>query len=176
MNDHPALLHNMSAPPKSLVKYEGLSDFVIRHLPGGSGVTSVGYKPCTPGGTPRQFGTAVRFSLPPEFAALTVEALLEILDAGATQPAGRDPTAHLRALINARASAMPLPDGCAVIPAEKTHTVLWDDPLSALAILCKCADTVWLRSKNPSLIAIQQRSAVSLLVPPTFASRLPEKA
>ena len=45
MNDRPALLHNMSAPPKSLVKYEGLSDFVIRRLPGGSGVTSVGYKP-----------------------------------------------------------------------------------------------------------------------------------
>jgi homoserine dehydrogenase len=89
--------------------------------------------------------------------------------------AERDPTAHLRALINARADALPLPDGCAVIPAEKTHTVLWDDPLSALAILCKCADTVWLRSKNPSLLAIQQRSAVSLLVPPTFASRLPEK-
>ena len=38
------------------------------------------------------------------------------------------------------------------------------------------ADTVWLRNKNPSLLAIQQRSAVSLLVPPTFASRLPDKS
>lgn len=175
MNDHPALLHNMSAPPKSVVRYEGLSDFVLHRPPGGSGVSSVGYKPRTPGGTPRQFGTAVRFSLPPEFAALSAEALLAMLGAGATQPAERDPTSHLCALINARADALPLPDGCAVIPAEKKHPVLWDDPLSALAILCKCADTVWLRSKNPSLLAIQQRSVISLLVPPTFASRLTEK-
>ena len=41
-------------------------------------------------------------------------------------------------------------------------------PLTALAILSKCTDTVWLRDKQPSLTGSFERGAVSLLVPPGF--------
>ena len=41
MNESTALLHNMSAPPKSVVKYEGLSGLVTKPLPGATGFTSV---------------------------------------------------------------------------------------------------------------------------------------
>jgi hypothetical protein len=39
---HPTLLHNMSAPPKSVVKYEGLSALATRNLPG------IGFGPGAP--------------------------------------------------------------------------------------------------------------------------------
>ena len=41
MNEHSKLLHNMSAPPKSVVKYTGLSWVATLGIPGGSGVTSI---------------------------------------------------------------------------------------------------------------------------------------
>ena len=52
-----SLLHNMSAPPKSEVKYAGLSCLYTQYGPGGSGVTQLDYK------GENLFGTPVRFNL-----------------------------------------------------------------------------------------------------------------
>ena len=88
---------------------------------------------------------------------------------------GQDATKDLYSLINDRAQTLTLPDGCAVIKSDHAHSVVWDDPLSALAILTKCTEPVWLRSKSPSLFSGLKHTAVSLLIPPNFVSQLPEK-
>src|SRR5450631_2283906 len=87
---------------------------------------------------------------------------------------GKDPRKHVIALIEECALKLPLPEGCVVIPVRPTHQVLWTDVLTTLAILTKSTATVWLRSKTPSISSIANRIAVSLLVPPGFASHLPE--
>ena len=168
MNEHSNLLHNMSTPPKSVVKYTGLSWVVTRGIPGGSGVTSIKYAAGS------QFGTVVRFILREDLRGASIKKVLAALEA---LPQGNDqitPDRRLITLINRRAAKLPLPDGCAVIKTNPAHEVLWDDPLSALAILSKSTDTVWLRNKSPSLSEAVRRTSISLLIPPAFTDRLLE--
>lgn len=166
MRDSGALLHNMSAPPKSVVKYSGLADLATVRSPGGSGVTGIGFK------GNGVFGIPVRFALPADLAGKSPADVLRHLGADA-QP---DPERQLCALINARANEMPLPEGCAVIAALESHRLIWADALSALAILAKSSDAIWLRAKTPALNAALTRTQVTLLVPPLFADRLPKES
>ena len=165
MRDSGALLHTMSAPPKSVVKYSGLADLATVRSPGGSGVTGIGFK------GNGVFGTPVRFALPADLAGKSPADILRHLGAEA-QP---DPERQLCALINARANELPLPEGCAVIAALGSHRLIWADALSALAILAKSSDAIWLRAKTPALNAALTRTQVTLLVPPLFAHRLPKE-
>jgi hypothetical protein len=87
---------------------------------------------------------------------------------------GVDPIQQLTLLINRRADELPLPDGCLVTRAQEYHPVIWSDPLTALAILSKSSDTVWLRNKTPSLLGAMGSMSKTLIVPPSFASYLPE--
>lgn len=166
MRDSGALLHNMSAPPKSVVKYSGLADLATVRSPGGSGVPGIGFK------GNGVFGTPVRFALPAHLAGKTPADVLRHLGVDA-QP---DPQLQLCALINARANELPLPEGCAVIAALESHRLIWADALSALAILAKSSDAIWLRAKTPALNAALTRTQVTLLVPPLFAHRLPKES
>jgi hypothetical protein len=77
-------------------------------------------------------------------------------------------------LINQRAKELPLPEGCAVIKTHVSQPEIWTDALSVLAILTKCTDTIWLRSKSPSLVSARTKRTVSLLVPPLFIHHLPK--
>jgi hypothetical protein len=167
MSERANLLHNMSAPPKSVAKYTGLSGLSPQNGPGGSGVGSGGYEAVP------LFGTPIRFDLDPELSGLSSRKLLSRLAPDFAEHARADPAQRLAELVNQRASALPLPDGCVVISAHPSHRVLWKDPLTVLAILSKSTDCVWLRSKTPSLQAALRRNSVSLLVPPAFAARLP---
>ena len=164
MNEHTALLHNMSTPPKTVVKYSGLSELARTSGPGGSGVAGIKFK-----GT-EIHGTPLRFMLGASYAGITPENLLAAL--------GHEPVSdvegRLAKLINARAQELPLPDGCAVINGRNDALLIWQDPLTALAILAKCSDYVWLRAKTPAIHAALRRNAVTLLVPPQFAARIPE--
>jgi len=164
MNEQPALLHNMSAPPKTVVKYSGLSELARTSGPGGSGVAGVTFKGREIHGTP------VRFMLGSSCAGRTPEKLLAAL--------GHEPVAdverRLAELINARAQELPLPDGCVVIAGRSDALVIWRDPLAVLAILAKCSDYVWLRAKTPAIHAALRRDTVTLLIPPQFAARIPE--
>ncbi len=155
-----ALLPNMSAPPKSVVKYAGLSDLA----------TAAG---CNAGGSgvdPGVFGTPIRFVLPAGTSTHSPSGILRLLRIKPARDAGK----QLCTLIDQRAQELPLPDGCAVIPIAESHRVVWPDVLSSLAVLTKCSDLVWLRTKSPSIQAGLLRGDASLLVPPSFATRLPE--
>ena len=165
MRERCPLLHNMSAPPRSTVRYAGLADLAHAR---GLIPSADRLRPFEGIGV---FGTPVRFALERELPWKTVEEVLERLGI----EAGPDPEQQLAALVNARADELPLPDGCAVIPAKAEHRVIWPDTLSALAILAKCSSNIWLRAKSPALNAGLARRQVTLLVPPGFARRLPRE-
>jgi len=163
-----SLLHNMSAPPKSVVAYAGLSDLFQDGGPDLDKRTSLQIKNDT------LFGTPVRFTLDEEWRHLQPRVILARLGVKPEQSPGVDPARQLTLLIDRRANELPLPEGCAVIPESALHSVLSRDPLTVLTILCKSSDTVWLRTKTPSLFAPIERSSVTLLIPIAFASRIPE--
>jgi hypothetical protein len=153
----------MSAPPKTTVTWQGLSGLVGQNGPGGSGVCSLKY---TPGGG--NHGLALRFALPDEVTGVSATSLLERLG----HPAGQSPEKTLLAHIEARAAALPLPDGCVVVEKVPGAATPWPDLLSVLAVLTKCSEAVWLRAKKPSLTSLTRRRAATLLVPPMFAHRI----
>ena len=165
--DTSQLLHNMSAPPKTVVKYSGLEGLSKQTGPGGSGVTSLKYM------NPKVVGQVVRFLISDEYFKQEPEKILELLrityDSKSISAAEQ-----LTALINQRAKELPLPEGCAVIKTHVSQPEIWTDALSVLAILTKCTDTIWLRSKSPSLVSARTKRTVSLLVPPLFIHHLPK--
>jgi hypothetical protein len=157
------LLHNMSAPPKTVVKYAGLAELTRGASQGaGRGGLALGHA-----GT---FGVPVLFELEHSFRSKTPRTVLQALG----EPPTANPAARLEALLDARAAELPLPDGCVVIDPDEGHAALWRDPLTVLAVLSKCSHAVWLRAKQPSLTAALARRTVALLVPPAFAGHLPE--
>jgi hypothetical protein len=166
--DQTPLLHNMSAPPSTVVAYSGLRSLAKTVGPGGSGVCGLVFK-----GT-GVFGTPVRFVRPPQLFGLSPADILRELGISPPAVPEGDATAQLAALVNRRANELPLPDGCAVIPSLEQHQVIWHDTLSVLAILSKCSSSIWLRAKSPALHAAVQHHHISLLVPPVFAARLPK--
>jgi hypothetical protein len=154
-----ALLHNMSAPPKSVVKYAGLADLA----------TAAGRNPGRSGAGHGIFGTPIRFFLPAGTSRAEPSGILRLLG---IKPE-RNPGQQLCTLIDERAQELPLPDGCAVVSVAQGHRIIWPDVLSSLAVLTKCSDSVWLRTKSPAVQAGLLRRDVSLLVPPSFVTRLP---
>lgn len=157
--EHASLLHNMSAPPKTVVQFEGL-----RALKGLAKAKDQ---------APALHGRAFRFRVDAGLFELKPARLLQAVD-----PASRV-RVHGRAeqllvqRIEQRAQELALPDGCLVVKPQDAHLVGWPDLLTALAVLTKCTDTVWLRAKSPSLEVARSRLDVSLLVPPGFVSRIP---
>ncbi len=160
--DASPLLHNMSAPPKSVVRYSGLSGLAKQTGPGGSGVTSLRYS------NTQHYGTYIRFELPARIKLDSPAEILAGLGLASKNPSADSVAQNLLELINQRASDLPLPEGCAVVKSQPSHETIWHDPLSALAVLTKCTDTVWLRAKTPMLAKLSTQRSVSLLIPPSF--------
>ncbi len=152
------LLHNMSVPPKTVVRYAGLTGLFQEAGFGGSGVGQVKFR------STGVYGSSRRFHLP---AAFPVESAAEIL-AALGHPSGPDPETVLVALIESRARTLSLPDGCVVVSRPDRGPVEPCDRLSALAVLTKCSSRVWLRAKTPNLTSLRGRRDVTLLIPPTF--------
>lgn len=165
MIDQPTLLHNMSAPPKSVIKYAGLSGLVKYDFNGGGrGHVTIDNE--------NVFGNFVAFRLPKEMQGRSAPSILNLLG----EKVGRKAEKTLMDLIDRRAMELMLPDGCLVRPWERSHRSPWPDPLAALAILTKSSANVWLRGKTPSLSSLVKRKSVSLLLPPALAASVPEAA
>ena len=158
------LLHNMSSPPKSVVKYTGLSGAATTAGPGGTGVCGVRFFHND------VYGAFVAFRLTPDLRRRAPETILKHLG---IDP-GPAPEITLAGLIDQRARELALPDACVVVPSKQDHPSPWPDTLAALAIITKSSGSVWLRSKTPRLTAMKKRSVVSLLIPPACAHRIEE--
>ena len=164
MIDNASLLHNMSAPPKSVIKYTGLAGLATKRGFGGSGVGTLKFAP------ENVYGSFIAFRLPKGMRVRSAALILERLG----KEAGPDAEETLLELIERRVMELPLPDGCVVKLCERSHTSPWPDPLAALAIITKSSTNVWLRGKAPRLSLLGNRSSVSLLLPPAVAARLQE--
>lgn len=152
--EHGALLHNMSAPPKTVIRYAGLTRLD----------TEADADDAAAARDRGLHGTALRVALPQNMDTTTPAAILRALG----MACGGDPAGQLAAAINQRAAHLPLPDGCVVVPSDADHRMPWPDALAALAVLCKASDHVWLRAKTPSVHGPFARRHASLLVPPGF--------
>jgi hypothetical protein len=162
MTEAAQLLHNMSTPPKSVVKYNGLrNDTKTTDIHG----TGAGWLAASNNGA---FGSFVTFRLPGNLRRCGAETILKRLGL----KAGSTPEKTLLDLIEARAKELVLPDACVVIPTKTDSPCPWPDPLAILAVITKSSASVWLRSKTPRLSALRKTSAVSLLVPPTFVDQI----
>jgi hypothetical protein len=150
-----------------VVKYSGLEGLSKQTGPGGSGVTSLKHM------NPKVVGQVVRFLIPEKYFQQEPEKILELLRI-TYDSKSISASEQLTALINQRAKELPLPEGCAVIKTHVSQPEIWTDALSVLAILTKCTDTIWLRSKSPSLVSARTKRTVSLLVPPLFIHHLPK--
>jgi hypothetical protein len=157
--DPGSLLHNSGGAPRTVVRYSGLA--ALR--PGASDIRPR---------EPAFFGEPLNAVLPTGFTAQSPTDILLFLG---VKPLP-DAAAQLTGLINLRANDLPLPDGCVVIPRVETARFVCEDPLTVLALLSKCSDSIWLRAKSPTLHAALARRQVTLLVPPLFTRRLREMA
>ena len=158
------LLHNMSAPPKSVVKYTGLSNATTTAGPGGTGVCGVRFA------HDGVFGAFIAFRLPEVLHRRLPGIILEHLG---LKP-GPASEKKLLGLIRERANALALPDACVVVPTKNDHPCPWPDPLAALAVITKSSANIWLRSKTPRLSTLRNISEISLLVPPGLAEQIKE--
>jgi len=164
MNERAKLLHNMSTPPRSVVKYSGLSGVPAN---AGRGEANAHGESFTQNGTS---GAFVAFRLPKDICRLRPKTILKRLG---FDP-GNAPEKTLVCLIEQRAKELALPDACVVVPTNQCHPSPGPDILAALAIITKSSGSVWLRGKTPRLSVIKTRSIVSLLVPPPWAAKILE--
>ena len=153
------LLHNMSAPSRSVVSYTGLSNAERAAGRGGRGgrVAHDGV-----------FGKFISFRLPDALRRRGPGSILKHLG----MAPGAAPGKTLLGLIEARAQELALPDACVIVPSRGDYPCPWPDPLAALAVITKSSASIWLRSKSPRLSTVQKTSAISLLVPPLFADQI----
>lgn len=157
------LAHNYGVPPRTKISWYGLG------ASAGSTSSRGGNANAAAGKYADVFGTPVGFTLTAAVARKPPAAMLRHLG----HRPSRDAAEELNALIEMRAASLALPDGCAVIKYQRGHPTAWEDTLSILAVLTKSSGAVWLRAKSPSLAAITICPAVSLLIPPTFATQIP---
>ncbi len=164
MSETTPLLHNMSAPPKSVVAYAGLGREAKSYVPKNTDMRPGGHR------SHGVFGTFITFRLPQTLRYCEPEEIPKLFN---LETIGRPVTALLK-LIDKRAKELLLPDACVVVPANPVHFRPWPDPLAAIAVITKSSNNVWLRHKTPLFSKLRKRDAVSLLVPPAFAKRIEE--
>jgi hypothetical protein len=132
----PALLHNMSAPPRT----------VIRH------------KAAAP------VGRAVLFRLPPEIPNAGPEGLLAQLTGKTCTGGDAAAGAELRRRVNECAVQLALPPATLVIDTTDAAEPV-DDLLAIYTVLAKSSDRVYLRDKEPNLARIEPGRRVVLRLP-----------
>jgi hypothetical protein len=133
----PALLHNMSAPPNTVIRHQAVA-------------------------TP---GCALLFQLPPGFLRAGPGGLLKRLTGRRWTRGVAQAEAELRRLLNEQAARLPLPPAALVAgSAEGAKAV--EDLLTVYTVLAKSSDRVYLRDKEPSLGRIAPDRRVVLRLPP----------
>jgi hypothetical protein len=133
---YPALLHNMSAPPRT----------VIQHKAAGPA------------------GRTLLFRLPPEIPNTGSEGLLAHLTGRSWADGAAAAGAELRRRVNAYAVQLALPPAVLVTDAAEAAEPV-DDLLAIYAVLSKSSDRVYLRDKEPNLARIEPGRRVVLRLP-----------
>jgi hypothetical protein len=132
----PALLHNMSAPPRTVIQHKAAAPA----------------------------GRTLLFRLPPEIPDTGPEGLLVQLTGRSWTGGDAAATVELRLRVNEYAAQLALPSAALVTDAaDAAETV--DDLLAVCAVLAKSSDRVYLRDKEPNLARIEPGRRVVLRLP-----------
>ena len=134
----PALLHNMSAPPRTVIQHKAV--------------------------TPA--GRTLLFRLPPEIPNTGPEGLLAHLTGMRWTDSEAAAGAELRRRVNEYAARLALPPAVLVTDAADAAEPA-DDLLAVYAVLAKSSDRVYLRDKEPNLAGIEPGRRVVLRLPGT---------
>ena len=131
----PALLHNMSAPPRTVIQHQAVAPP----------------------------GSMLLFQLPSGFRCAGPGVLLAQLT-GRRWRGAAQAEAELRTLLNEQAVRLPLPPAALVAgSAEGAKAV--EDLLTVCTVLAKSSDRVYLRDKEPNLSRIAPERRVVLRLP-----------
>jgi hypothetical protein len=137
VTDAPALLHNMSSMPQTVIAHEA----------------------------PRPRFRAIAFRLPASVTDLDAASLLRRLDRRAWVGTPEDAERELRRRLNEHAAKLPYPG--AVIVSERSAGAERGpaDLLTVCAVLAKSSGQVYLRDKEPNLSSIRKNHVVVLQIP-----------
>lgn len=134
-----ALLHNMSCPPRTVIRYS-----------------------C---GNQRGHGFGLVFAWPALPANPSAADLLRLLDGVSAGSGDRDAEEELRDRVNRHASTMPLPAAALVTDKAFAGDKQCLDLLSVLSVQAKSSERVYLRGKEPNLAAIRRERRLVLVLP-----------
>ena len=134
--NRPALLHNMSAPPRTVILHKALAPT----------------------------GRTLLFRLPPEVRNEGPERLLAQLTGEPWSGGDATAGAELRRRVNEYAARLALPPAVVVTDAADAAEPV-DDLLAVYAVLSKSSDRVYLRDKEPNLARIVSGRRVVLRLP-----------
>ena len=132
----PALLHNMSAPPRTVIQHKATAPA----------------------------GRTLLFRLPPEIPNTGPEGLLAQLRGRSWTDGDAAAGAELRRRVNEYAIQLALPPAVLVTDAADAAEPV-DDLLAVFAVLAKSSDRVYLRDKEPNLARIEPGRRVVLRLP-----------
>jgi hypothetical protein len=132
----PALLHNMSAPPRTVIQHKATAPA----------------------------GRTLLFRLPPEIPNTGPEGLLAQLRGRSWTDGDAAAGAELRRRVNEYAIQLALPPAVLVTDAADAAEPV-DDLLAVFAVLAKSSDRVYLRDKEPNLARIEPGRGVVLRLP-----------
>ena len=138
----PALLHNMSAPPRTVIQHKAAAPA----------------------------GRALLFRLPPEIPSTGPEGLLAQLTGRSWTDGDAAAGAELRRRVNEYAIQLALPPAVLVTDAADAAEPV-DDLLAVFAVLAKSSDRVYLRDKEPNLARIEPGRGVVLRLPGGFEEK-----
>lgn len=133
-----ALLHNMSAPPRTVIRYKAASPA----------------------------GSRLLFQLPPGLGSGRPSALLTHLTGEQWTRTDAEAEAELRQRVNESAARLPFPPAVIVAGQEDGADPV-DDLLTVYTVLAKSSDRVYLRDKEPNLTRIHPGRRVVLRLPET---------
>ena len=134
--NRPALLHNMSAPPRTVILHKALAPT----------------------------GRTLLFRLPPGVRNAAPEVLLAQLTGECWTGGDAAAEAELRRRVNEYAEQSALPPAVLVTDAAEAAEPV-DDLLAVYAVLAKSSDRVYLRDKEPNLARIEPGRRVVLRLP-----------
>lgn len=132
----PALLHNMSAPPRMVILRKAVAPT----------------------------GSTLLFRLPPEVRNAAPKGLLAQLTGTCWTGGDAGAEAELRRRVNEYAAHLALPPAVLVTDAADAAEPV-DDLLAVCAVLAKSSDRVYLRDKEPNLARIEPGRRVVLRLP-----------
>lgn len=113
----------------------------------------------------RTYGRGIVYQLPDGVRTTTASGLLTWIDGSRCNMSEEQAQVELRTRIERTVMDLPLPPAAVVSDQARENDRLCQDPLSVVTVLAKSSARVYLRGKEPSLLAVRPGRRVVVVVP-----------